>query len=166
MRKIKVYKLNELPEEMQYKIYQKVGYRENPFQYDNWHSWEEFQSLFRDIIKETDSRYKQVYFKSRKIPEEWDLDSKALVKRIWRKLRDLPEMPTGYVADEWTFGFAKKMLVNIFKKKWDIEDFIKEVFWNFCEGSDADDEYYNSFECFKEDAEANEWEYTEAGVQI
>lgn len=164
MRQITVYKFSELKPELQKKIWEKEGWRPNPWQSENWNSWEEFAKLFYEVIRDWDSQYKRVEFKE--CEYFYEAKGKLLIKRIWRKFRDIPESPTEYCFDTYVFGYAKKILCKILKCNWDIEDFINSVFRNFCEEDEKDDELYNTFESFKEDAELNEWEFTETGIQI
>ena len=163
MRQITVYKFSELKPELQKKIWTKTGWRENPFRDENFKSWEEFYSLFYDKILDFETYRKRVEYKQCSYYDEEK--GKLLVRKIWRKFRDLPESPSGFLFDEHVFGYAKKIL-NRVMKGYNIEDFISAVFRHFCEEDEKADEDYNTFESFKEDAFANGWEYTETGIQI
>lgn len=164
MKEIKVYKFDELPEETQRKIWEKAGWRENPFTQDNQKSWIQFiKDIFPRVVKGYNTLYRTVscYGNS-----ESKMNGKRLVKSLYKKLEDLPELPTGYCFDNSTYGFARKNLARIIEEKMTAEDFVECVFRNFIEWCNDDDESYNTFESFKEDALANGWEYTAEGVQI
>lgn len=164
MRQITVYKFSELKPEIQKKVHEKVGWRESPWQYENWKAWDKFIKFFKVIVIDYDSRYGFVRFG---YPDDdtWrELSGRKLVSRIWRKLRD---WEAGYSMEFHIIDTAKKFLrESAMKKGYGIEDFLNYTFREFVNEDQKWEEEFNTFEYFKEDMEINEYEFTETGTQI
>ena len=164
MRQITVYTFNELKPEIQKKVHERAGWRENPWQYENYRAWDKFIKLFKVIVIDYDSRYGFVRFGYPDDDTWHGLSGRKLVLRIWRKLRD---WDAGFSMEFHIIETAKKFLrKSAMKKGYGIEDFLNYTFREFIDQDKKEEEDYNTFESFKEDMEINGYEFTESGVQI
>lgn len=164
MKTIEVYLFDELPEDVQKKVHKNAGWRPSPWEYENWVSWRCFEKdVFPDLIETYDSEYRHVYCKD---SNKTKMKGKRLVKYLYKRLGELPELPTGYVFDYACYGFAREHLEDIVRYNMDAYDYINHIFGHFCDMVQEDEDYFNSFEGYKDEAEANDWYYTITGEQV
>lgn len=71
---------------------------------------------------------------------------------------------TGYCMDETLLDPIRKFIKTPDNRT--LEDLLGECLWSWVYACQEDYEYQSSFECFIEDARANEWEFNESGEMV
>lgn len=163
MKNITLYRFDELPEEMQHEVHKRAGYMENPWSDENWDTWRTFiKDVFPYVIKDWSYGYRHTWISFQ--DNDWvELHGEELRDHLKGVLDNLDECPTGYCADYDCYGYVRENLDKIVEQDMTAEDIARDVFYNFCNMVEEDDEYCQTFEYFAECAEANDWYYTADG---
>ena len=165
MKTIEVYLFDELPEEVQKKVHKNAGWLSSPWEDEVWDSWRQFvNDVFPEVVRDYDPGYAYVY--CHLDCDKTYMRGKRLVKYLYKRLCELPEMPTGYVFDYDCYGFARDHLADIIKSDMNADAFVNYVYRHVCDMAQKDEDYFNSFEGYKDEAEANDWYYTITGEQV
>lgn len=163
MKTVELFLFEELPDEIQHKIHEEAEYVFCPWPQDTVESWWKFVDTVFPNLKEhwddTYERFGESYYSAY-------MCGKRLVKHLYKKLCDLPEYPTGYYIDEDIFGFARKNLDQILKCKMNEVDYANYVYQHLRSVLDEEEQYYNSFDGYRERAEFEDWYYTADGHRV
>lgn len=166
MKTIEVYRFDELPEDVQRKVHENFGYMENPWADDDWDTWKKFiKDVFPNVIKDWSYGYRDTWITC--YDNEWsDTHGEELRDYLSETLERLGENPTGYCADYSCYGYVRKNLDKIVERDMTAKDIAEDAFWHFCKKMDEEEAYCQSFEYFKDHAEANDWHYTKSGKRV
>lgn len=163
MTTIELYLFDELPEEVQKKAYKIDEYEECPWTYEmGWQWWNFVESLYSKLKIRWDNYYE--CYAANDYDEQ--MRGKRLVKCLYKELGYWMAEHNDTFYDDWIFRYALDNLGQILKQKMAANDYMNYVRRYIDELIRQENEYYNSFEGYKERAESNEWLFTENGQMV